>query len=425
MQSAQVDIDFLPVIGLSATLDSGVQAYGTGSDYWSGNPTVVAPKNQNGAIVGTVTYDVTRNEFDPAFSAQEDYQPGVAGISMQLWKTQKDCQRNLVKTDSGAVAQFGVGDCMRDDTLRGTNAVLAGQACKPFDYYVTESWNRPPAATRSMSTATTLPVSWRFPITLGAEPRVGDYSHTPTIPPTERHGDCIEAPMSGFRIGGNGTVDGNYALTSLMRSDSLASAPAGGSALEDFYADAQNNPDVSDPISTGDYVVEAVNPVDTINSQTTTDPSVGGYIGAGADKRLYKFTDEMAINVMSGDTYVPNQGFGSTGAADEGGYGLTVTPSSPIRYDRNPSVPEPWPSVPAPPTRCPTSTPVRASEDAVNPTSTPPAVTRTWAAPFQCATPRSSPWPVAGRCRLGSSCTQTFRSRRSSTGWSTTTSTST
>ncbi len=74
------------MIGLSGTIEWGVQAYGTGTDYWSG--VGAAPKNENGGIVGTVTYDVTRNEFDPAFSAQEDYQPGVSGISMQLWKTQ-------------------------------------------------------------------------------------------------------------------------------------------------------------------------------------------------------------------------------------------------------------------------------------------------------------------------------------------------
>ena len=78
--SAQVDINFLPVIGLSAKLDWGVQAYGTGTDYWSGDTAKPAPKDENGAIVGTVTYDVTRNEFDPAYSVQEDYQPGVSGI---------------------------------------------------------------------------------------------------------------------------------------------------------------------------------------------------------------------------------------------------------------------------------------------------------------------------------------------------------
>ncbi len=85
----------------------------------------------------------------------------------------------------------------------------------------------------------------------------------------------------------------------------------------------------------GDYIVEAVNPVDTINTTTTEDPNVGGYTVGGTAKRLYRFTDETSINVMTGDSYVPQGGYASTGEPDGGGYGLTVTADSPIRYDRN------------------------------------------------------------------------------------------
>ena len=42
-----VDIDFLPIIGLGGEIDWGVQPYDPGT---------------NGGIVGTVTYDTTRNE---------------------------------------------------------------------------------------------------------------------------------------------------------------------------------------------------------------------------------------------------------------------------------------------------------------------------------------------------------------------------
>ena len=48
--------------------------------------------------------------------------------------------------------------------------------------------------------------------------------------------------MSGMQIGGEGTVDGNYALTSLMRAASLATAPAGGPDLEAFYARCPEQP---------------------------------------------------------------------------------------------------------------------------------------------------------------------------------------
>ncbi len=87
-----------------------------------GRRRIPAPKNENGGIVGTVTYDVTRNEFDPAFSAQEDYQPGVSGISMQLWKTHKDANGDPITYGSpiAAVQQWGsrtaVGECLRADT---------------------------------------------------------------------------------------------------------------------------------------------------------------------------------------------------------------------------------------------------------------------------------------------------------------------
>ena len=334
VNSAQVDIDFLPVIGLSGTIDWGVQAYGTGDDYWSGGELGAAPKNENGGIVGTVTYDVTRNEFDPAFSAQEDYQPGVSGIPMQLWKTQRDPSTGeLVKTATGAIQQYGIGGCARDDSSRGTDAVFLDQDCKPFDYYVTESWTRPTGCTALDVNGNPLEGELALPDHL--DKASVDYTHTDPAQP-----DCIEAPMSGFQIGGDGTVDGNYALTSLMHEDQLGNMPAGGGqALQDFYAAAQGNPDTSDTLASGDYIVEAVNPVDTVNPQTVTDPTMGGYVNPAGEeaKRLYRFTDETAINVMGGDGYVPQDGYSGPPAPvpPDPGYQLSADPTSPIRYDRN------------------------------------------------------------------------------------------
>jgi uncharacterized repeat protein (TIGR01451 family) len=327
--SAQVDVDFLPVIGLSAHLDWGVQAYGTGDDYWSGGALGGAKKNENGGIVGTVTYDVTRNEFDPAYSAQEDYQPGVPGISMQLWKTHKsDGIHADTYSGSGAVQQWGIqpngAECLRPDTSRGSNAVTENQPCKPYDYYVTESWTRPTGCTALDVNGDPLAGELALP----DQPASVDPSHTdPTQP------ECIEAPMSGFQIGGEGTVDGNYALTSLIKPSTL-NVPA-GTDLEAVYADAQNNPAESTTLTSGDYVVEAVNPVDTVNEKNVPDTNVGGYIDGSNPNRLFRFTDETAINVMGGDSYVPQEGFSGPPAGSGGGYSLQVTPSSPIRYDRN------------------------------------------------------------------------------------------
>ena len=110
----------------------------------------------------------------------------------------------------------------------------------------------------------------------------------------------------------------------------------GGSASSRSYADAQNNPAAADPLTSGDYVVEAVNPVDNVNNQQTSDPTNGGYISPGGttDKRLYRFTDETAINVMTGDTYVPQEGYAASTDPGGGGYTL-VGGSGKVRKDVN------------------------------------------------------------------------------------------
>ena len=39
----------------------------------------------NGGIVGTVSYDTTRNELDPRYAAVEDWQPGISGLTVKLY----------------------------------------------------------------------------------------------------------------------------------------------------------------------------------------------------------------------------------------------------------------------------------------------------------------------------------------------------
>ena len=68
---AGVDVSFLPIIGLSGRLDWGVKPYAAGD---------------NGGIVGTVSYGTTRNEVDPSQAATEDYQPGIPGLQVDLFK---------------------------------------------------------------------------------------------------------------------------------------------------------------------------------------------------------------------------------------------------------------------------------------------------------------------------------------------------
>ncbi len=73
---AGVDVNLHPVIGLGGRIDWGVKAYDPGT---------------NGGIVGTVSYDTTRNELDPAYAAIEDWQPSISGLTVDLYAP-VDCQ---------------------------------------------------------------------------------------------------------------------------------------------------------------------------------------------------------------------------------------------------------------------------------------------------------------------------------------------
>ena len=57
-------------LGLGGRVDWGIEPYAGA---------------QNGGIVGTVTYDTTRNELDPQYAASEDWQPGVPNIPVRLY----------------------------------------------------------------------------------------------------------------------------------------------------------------------------------------------------------------------------------------------------------------------------------------------------------------------------------------------------
>ena len=213
--------------------------------------------DENGGIVGTVSYDSTRNEHNPAQAGTEAYQPSVAGIQMQLWKpAQRTTRRLLRDTDRRWIAvrsRFGRGRLRRGIT----------PAAMPLDTYLTETWARPKGCVARdaqgvpFTEQMALPAFPATPIVDPADPAYGDQP------------DCIEAPMNNVQFGGDGTVDGNYGF---------ADTPA------------------------GDYLVEAVVPTEGDRGVTALNPGRD-------DKPLYKFTDEESINVLSGDTYVPQNGY--------------------------------------------------------------------------------------------------------------------
>ena len=69
---------------------------------------------KNGGIVGTVSYDVTRNELDPRYAAVEPWQPGVPDLTMQLWQP-VDCGTNSgAACDASRHVRTGPGRLLRE-----------------------------------------------------------------------------------------------------------------------------------------------------------------------------------------------------------------------------------------------------------------------------------------------------------------------
>ncbi len=242
---AGVDVGVLPIIGLSGRLDWGVHAYDpTGA---SGG---IDPRN--GGIVGTVSYDTTRNELDPAFAAVEDWQPGVPGLTVNLWAP-VPCTAASLRCDPTGRYEVDLDGAY-------TRGALLNQ-------YVTERWSRPRnCQARDVDGNPLLyPGDQQF-----MPPATGDY-------------ECLEAPAMGVQFeAGFSAVDGNYGF---------------GDGC--FQADATRTPGTYDPVSGActvgelgelparDYLVQVEIPTDLLG------------------RPAYQFTREEDINIFRGDQWVP------------------------------------------------------------------------------------------------------------------------
>ena len=239
-----VDVNVLPVIGLSGRLDWGVHAYaGAG-----GTPGI---DPDNGGIVGTVSYDTTRNELDPRLAAVEDWQPGIPGMDVNLY---------------APVACDGVGPC--DPTGRYMLAADGSFAKGALlNSVVTETWEQPTGCiARDMN----------------GDPLL--YPDGQQVLPLDPDAICLEGPLMGVQFGpmpadgGFGAaVDGNYGFTDgcfgVGGFDTATGECADGSAPT--------------PLTSGDYLVEVISPTDTFG------------------RPLFKVTKEEDINIFDGDEFVP------------------------------------------------------------------------------------------------------------------------
>ena len=116
---AGVDISVLPIIGLSGRVDWGKHVY---------DPTGASGPS-NGGIVGTVSYDTTRNELDPRYAAAEDWQPGISGVTVKL------CAPVACGTNAGTAC-----DPTGKYEIATDGSFAKG---KLLNTYVTEAWQRP------------------------------------------------------------------------------------------------------------------------------------------------------------------------------------------------------------------------------------------------------------------------------------------
>jgi uncharacterized repeat protein (TIGR01451 family) len=242
-----VDVSTLPIIGLSGKMDWGVHAYDA-----AGATNGIDPRN--GGIVGTVSYDTTRNELNPQYAVVEDWQPGVSGVNVKLYEPAK-CLAADTRCDAG-----------RRYKLDANGAYTKGQH---LNTYVTETWQQPTGcvARDVNGDALTYPAKQQV---------LPDYPAAP----------CLEGPLMGVQYEtGFAAVDGNYGFSE------GCFAP---NALDDTDPSApvcknSSGAEVPTTVLPGgkDYLVDVEIPKDSFG------------------KDLYKVTREEDINIGNGDQFIP------------------------------------------------------------------------------------------------------------------------
>ncbi len=273
---SMVDVNFLPIIGLGGEIDWGVQPYDTGS---------------NGGIVGTVSYDTTRNELDPAYAVSEGYQPGIPNVPVHLYVAQKCTETDpaLVKTN-----------CRQGFELNPDGSVMRGAGGAAVqDTYTSEEWAPPRGCTARQWDGTLL-------------------TDQQALPPAGAAANamCVEAPMAGISTGvsdaagGSQTVNGNYGFAT----SKINLYPS---------TDTVHNPDglaLYAPLPAGQS--QDLPAMDFLVGVDIPDNPVGG-------GKMYKVTSEEDVNIFTGDTYLPQENYpplSQAAGATQGQGGADVNP---------------------------------------------------------------------------------------------------
>ncbi len=262
-----VDVSVHPIIGLSGRLDWGKHSYdATGRNG-------IDPRN--GGIVGTVSYDTTRNELDPRYAAVEDWQPSISDLTVNLYlpaPATLPCTRLLADGSNAAVATC---DATGRYALDADKSIKRGPL---LNSYLSETWQRPNGCVARGLDGT--------PLVHGTDEQVL---------PLDDSKECIEAPLMGVQFfpgaldANDGVaVDGNYGF--------------GDGCF------APNTLDVTDP--SAPLCIDALNP--TVTDAFTALPARDYLVQVdlaskldSTDEPIYKVTREEDINIGNGDEFVP------------------------------------------------------------------------------------------------------------------------
>lgn len=271
-----VDINVLDVIGLGGQIDWGVQPYDPGT---------------NGGIVGTVTYDTTRNELDPADAATESYQPGLPGVPVHLY-VPVPCDATTPAALCRQGYQVEPDTVVDPDHPASTipNPVAGALVKGPEiqDAYTSETWQPPRGCTAR---------------TYDGKP-LTDQQALPEFG-TDANRKCLEAPMMGFQTGAQSQgpdgfsqqVNGNYGFgTSKLNlyPPGNVNNPAPGHDLP-LYANLAAAGYDEQPLRAMEYIVSVEMPQNPVG---------------GGD--MYQVTREEDVNVFDGDGYLPQENYPPT-----------------------------------------------------------------------------------------------------------------
>ncbi|MCW2761582.1 MAG: pectin esterase [Marmoricola sp.] len=253
VKGAGVDISTLNTIGLSGTIDWGVRPYNASGQNG------IDPRN--GGIVGSISYDTTRNELDPQYAASEDWQPGISDLPVKLYDT-VPCGTNAgAPCDDNEILEVAPDGSYKKGRLLNT--------------YVSEHWSRPTGCTAR-------DVDGK-PLVHGVDERVLTTNQ-------ETDGECISAILQSVQLGTyatdqgtpdanfGATVDGNYGFSDGCFTGELATDADGPTC---------SGTNGFEPLGAGDYLVSVDIPDDAWG------------------KPMYRATGEEDINIGRGDQIIP------------------------------------------------------------------------------------------------------------------------